>query len=117
MKQEKDSLVGEILVHSWGYSMTLVDFYQVIRESESSVWIKEVCSEKDPTGYMSGETVACKDHFIKDQEISVLRKRGEGEGQYFTGTIKTRSGEYINRHSGCFLKKWDGKPKYYNHCD
>jgi len=31
--------VGEILVSSWGYDQTNVDFYEVVRASAASVWV------------------------------------------------------------------------------
>lgn len=38
---------GDIVSNSWGYEQTNVDFYQVTRTTEKSVWFKEIESETD----------------------------------------------------------------------
>lgn len=37
-----DTNVGKILVSTWGYDQTNVDFYKVVRESESFVWLQKI---------------------------------------------------------------------------
>lgn len=78
--------VGNILVSSWGYDQTNIDFYKVVRKSEKSVWLQRltkrylkqvgwahfevvpgnaVISNKtllrryDPSGYVSITSVFC----------------------------------------------------------
>lgn len=34
--------VGRIFNTSWGYDQTNVEFYEVVRESKASVWLREV---------------------------------------------------------------------------
>ena len=34
--------VGDIFRNSWGYEQTTVDFYQVVRVSAKSVWVRRI---------------------------------------------------------------------------
>lgn len=36
---ENNSNIGKILISQWGYEQTNIDFYVVIRETKSNVWI------------------------------------------------------------------------------
>jgi hypothetical protein len=47
---------GEILYTSWGYDQTNVEFYAVTRVSGRRVWVREICADFEPTGFMSGRT-------------------------------------------------------------
>lgn len=47
--------VGDILVNSWGYEQTNVDFYEVVRVMAKSIELREIGSRiTGETGYMSG---------------------------------------------------------------
>lgn len=39
-----ESNVGKILVSTWGYDQTNVDFFKVVRETPSSVWLQRIGS-------------------------------------------------------------------------
>lgn len=39
------SLVGRVFSTSWGYDQTNVEFFTVVRESESSVWLRRTQAE------------------------------------------------------------------------
>ena len=43
-KQSEAFHVGSVWYTSWGYDQTNVDYYQVVRESESSVWLRKIGS-------------------------------------------------------------------------
>lgn len=47
--------LGDIISYSWGYDQTNVDFFEVVRVSASSVWIRQRNSSVIETGNMSGE--------------------------------------------------------------
>jgi hypothetical protein len=44
MDYVKEPLIGTIWATSWGYDQTNVEFFQVIRETEKSVWVREIMS-------------------------------------------------------------------------
>lgn len=39
--------VGDILDSSWGYDQTNIDFYQVVKTTEHSVWLRSIGAEFD----------------------------------------------------------------------
>ena len=47
--------VGEILSSSWGYEQTNWDFYQIVKVSNKSIWLREIESESKPCNYRSYE--------------------------------------------------------------
>jgi hypothetical protein len=38
-------LIGTVWATSWGYDQTNVEFFQVIRETAKSVWVREIAAE------------------------------------------------------------------------
>ena len=47
--------VGDIIVNSWGYDQTNIDFYAVVKTSEHFVWLHPVAAEGRETGFMCGD--------------------------------------------------------------
>lgn len=67
--------VGSILVCSWGYDQTNVDFYQVVElVGDKSVKVREIAQTREETGYMTGTCVAVADSFTGD---AMLKKVNE----------------------------------------
>jgi hypothetical protein len=94
---------GDIVYTSWGYDMTIVEFYQVIRCEGRRVWIKEICQKAEETGFMCGSTQPEKDRFVKDakEELHII-----SAGGYIMDS---------NEHT-CFRYN-QGDRLHYNHCD
>ena len=66
----KDRLtVGEILSSSWGYEQTNCDFYQIVKVSDKSIWLREIETESKPCNYMSYEVKPLKDKFKEDSKV------------------------------------------------
>ena len=42
--------VGDILYDSWGYDQTNIDYYEVVRTSKASVWIRSIAREMTDDG-------------------------------------------------------------------
>lgn len=62
--------VGDILYDSWGYEQTNIDFYQVVKTSDKSVWLKRIAGEQvEQTGPFSGNVKPIKDKFLSDDVI------------------------------------------------
>ncbi|MGG5373488.1 hypothetical protein [Enterococcus sp. AZ196] len=40
--------VGTILYERWGYDQTNIDFYEVVKISDKSIWLKEIEASKPP---------------------------------------------------------------------
>jgi hypothetical protein len=94
--------VGQFGVSQWGYDQTNTDFYQVVKKSEKSVWLKPVqVFAVESTGPMS-ETVipGVEDHSWKNKVICKrIQKYGDDESS---------GGWYGSEH----VVPWDGKPKH-----
>jgi len=99
--------IGDIMYDSWGYSMTIVDFYQVVGfKGAKSIIVRQIAdmTVSGDAGY-SGTKSAVKEGFVDEKEY-VLRLNKYG---YFTWTLQGRSG------SSAY--EWNGKPKYFNSLD
>lgn len=93
--------VGDILVSSWGYDQTNVDFYQVVSvPSAHFVEIRPIGGktvEDSGNGYDRGNCVADPDHFTGP----AFRKRASHSG---TVVIESYRSAY----------PWDGRPRYWS---
>ena len=61
--------VGDILYNSWGYDQTNIDWYQVVRVSRRSIWVRAIAGTLVETGNMSGTTTPCKGQFTSAQTL------------------------------------------------
>lgn len=108
--KQQESLVGKIFYSSWGYSMTIIDWYVVVRETPSTAIVAQIEGEETSTGYLSGTTVPKKPFkFITQRdgkkELRVVKRDGFLKGK-LDGSIMH------------YLYQWDGvTPKHFNHCD
>lgn len=108
MNTATESLVGKVLVNSWGYSMTIVDFYKVVRETEKTVVVVPLKGgETKVEGFLSG-TVMPSEVIDGDKQFR-LYKRANGSEQCFAGSLGSSVMHY--------LRLWDGRPEHFNHCD
>ena len=103
--------VGQILTCSWGYSMTLVEWYVVTRRTAKTVWVKRINGAvTGDNGMGDGKSVPC-----------VARTPfTDNEGNEVTKSfrIKNDNGEFAwDSYHRCSLRIWDMKPRYYNSWD
>lgn len=92
--------VGDILVCSWGYEQTNVDFYQVVRlVGKTIAIIREIESTHlDEAGCgMSGIKMPVKDAFSGEEMVKKIGK-----------------GNYVRITSFAWASPWNGKPCRYN---
>ncbi|MDG2979042.1 hypothetical protein KNP65_03700 [Latilactobacillus curvatus] len=67
--------LGTILVDVWGYEQTNIDFYQVVRATESSCWLRQI--EKNyvkDISTMSSIVEPVKDEFSRPDENPVMKR-------------------------------------------
>lgn len=55
---------GTILVSSWGYDQTNIDFFQIIARTEATVTVREIANESLDTGNMTGQRKPKPNQFI-----------------------------------------------------
>lgn len=58
--------VGSILVSTWGYEQTNVDFYQVTEVNGKFVTIREIGKDSKETGWLQGDCRPVADSFVGD---------------------------------------------------
>jgi len=97
--------VGDILISSWGYDQTNVDFYKVLKispsgKSVSIQRIKGTIAEKG--GYMSGEATVAIPHEVAEFDNKVMTKLAKPNRDGYGVKIKNYAWAYL----------WDGKPHY-----
>ena len=94
-KKANEFQVGDILYNSWGWEQTNIDFYQVVKRTDASIWIRPIAYKLSShgAGYMSGNKVALKDQFTSEE---ITRKA-------------VRFGNGCNFDYG-WGRKWDGRP-------
>ena len=108
---------GDIFYDSWGYNMTIVDFYKVVRLTPRGAEFVAIGQKETATGYLCGTTMP--DPSVTGTGHGVLKafKWGTtGEDVSFSGTMRDIYG--VDRGDRkVYLTRWDGSPRYFNHCD
>lgn len=91
--------VGDVLVCSWGYDQTNVDYYQIVEvRGRTVVVIQKIASRTvKPMGSMSETVEAVPGQFLRDSKPMVKR---------------VSPGGYVTIESYAHASKWDGKPDY-----
>jgi hypothetical protein len=98
--------VGTIFSYSWGYDQTNYNFFQVVRKTKKSIYIREIEQKKTESDLlMQGKTIPIKDKF---------QEGGLWEGK----TLLKRPYEWNNRiyvniesYGSCHI--WEGKLENY----
>ena len=103
--------VGDIIVNSWGYEQTNVDFYQVTEVLNKKIRVRKISGEiVRATGSMSADVMPVKDSFCDNTEsrrnVSLLSLKAEIGSK---GTISCR---ICDPQSYYYFHKWDGTPQY-----
>ena len=94
--------VGDILVNSWGWEQTNIDYYQVVKVGNKTIDIQAIYSKVVEGSYyshgMACEVVAAKDSFIENGKSYRLRVKQEGR--------------LSNPETYHHFTKWSGTAKY-----
>jgi hypothetical protein len=97
--------IGDIIVNSWGYEQTNIEFYKVISMTAKRIKVQELKKIYTETQFMSGHSIPTEDF--------------KPNGDIYNCTI--RSGGYNNSarivapKSFYSFSKWDGRPMYESH--
>lgn len=100
---------GDIFYTSFGYDMTLVDFYQVVRVMPKSVSVKRIKNKivENESGF-SGKCVPVKNNFVDD---NIYNTRTDFSWNGKEKILKNADGR---KHIGY---EWQNNPVYFNHMD
>lgn len=113
---------GTILSGSWGYSMTIVDFYVVVKCTEKTAWVQQIQAHEVDHGPAGGHAVP----ELTRKPALVFQNREDGQGgEMVQAPIKMfrirkdKDGtEWLwNSKFNCSLRIWNGKRVYSNHWD
>ena len=98
--------VGDILYTSWGYSMTIVDFFKVTKLLTATKIAVVPLNDDISSGQRgySGEKVPDMTHQTGQREQIVFIRNNQAKVALKSGVIQT-------------ARIWDGKPVYFNHMD
>ena len=94
--------VGDILAGTWGYSMTIPMFVQVIGVTPKSVRCRKLRTLND-NGFQGHDAMAQKDDFVGAPFIARVRQGYDGKPYIYA--------------QNCHLELWDGRGLYYDHMD
>jgi hypothetical protein len=98
--------VGDILVCSWGYDQTNIDYYQVIKVTKASVRIGKIRSTLT-RGQYEDAAMPVRDAFVADHPTQpryngkMFRVRLGAPGEGYSVKIESYASAYL----------WDGKPR------
>lgn len=95
--------VNDIWVCSWGYSMTLVDFYKVVKVSQTNVWLAKMDNIQVEGDCWSGRVVPNLEKVGKE----VIRRK----------ILDFGSGACCRISNYETAREWSGKPIYFNRMD
>ncbi len=96
--------VGDVLVSSWGYDQTNIDYYQVTKLiGKTMVEIREIGCDTEQTGWEQGNSTPRLNKFIGEP----MRK------QAVNGSVKVRSFAWANRMEP--VARIDGVPMFKAH--
>ena len=108
---------GQIIVVSWGYNCTKINFFVVTRISKHNVWFKEISHSilDDEWGrqYCFQKGTCVPDVRTLDGKLVPINT-----GKEFRAKLKTwpdSGGQYCYKDSQLFSSEWDGKPIAYDH--
>lgn len=100
-----------IFVRAWGYSMILVDFFEVIQQTPKTVTLRKLNSQETPTGFLSGEALPTEEWATARRglykDVRAFKREENGETVYVANDGGVRMRYHV----------WDGKPKYFDYCD
>ncbi|MDR0576110.1 MAG: hypothetical protein LBI87_00860 [Candidatus Accumulibacter sp.] len=69
--------VGDVLMASWGYEQTNIDYYEVTRlVGRHSVEIREIARQSQGTHWLQGECVPVKGRYVGEPIIKRVRSDG-----------------------------------------
>lgn len=96
--------IGDIIVNSWGYEQTNIEFYKVTRITKRTIYVREIPkkeAENEWRGAMCSHVIPEPEFFLKDSQEFPLRVNAMGDNTSLS-----------NGKSYMYFHKWDGRPKY-----
>ena len=96
---------GDILSSSWGYSMTIVNYYQVVKVTPKMITVREIAGKLVSGDGMRGESIPVPNAFVP--------KKSYQPAEYRRLVVRGMIGINESERAGL----WDGEPMYHDHWD
>jgi len=98
--------IGDILVCSWGFEQTNIEFYQVTEIKEKTI-VARVISQIVETGSYYSHGMAC--NVLPEPNSFII----EGGTDKLTYQLRVKANGYLSKpKSYYYIHKWDGRPMY-----
>ena len=108
--------VGDVLVASWGYDQTNIDFYQVVRATKASVWLQPMSQEiVKAGGFMSEYVVPKAPIFVQRVRDYSSEVEPFKEVEVKPEMFRWNKYGYAKVSYSAYAQPYDGKPKYQSH--
>ena len=92
--------IGDIVYTSWGYNMTIVDYYEIIKRTGKGFTFRKLKDKIVSGNGFQGKSVPLEGEYENDKEIKCrINKWGSVRIEDSTAHL------------------WDGEPIYYDHLD
>ena len=117
--KENPFKVGDILCLTWGYSMIIVQFYEVTRVTPSKVGLVELKQKEVSTGYLSGYTKPLLGEYIEPDgtAYNVHPDKLYSVRPGYKDEPVVRIPDYPNGPDYRSAHIWSGRDVYFDHCD
>jgi len=93
--------VGDIIVATFTYNMTLVKFYEIVKRTNKSFTLRQLKDKVVKGDSMQGEMVPIEGEYDKRENDVVARLNK-------WGSVKV---------NGYYCRRWDGEPVFFTHLD
>jgi len=95
--------VGQIFYNSWGWEQTNIDYYQIVRVTQASIFVRQIGKkDREETGFMSYNTRPAKDEFIGPEERKTVSYYDGGKpyigSKYGCMTLTTEEESHNETH-------------------
>ena len=100
--------MGDILVASWGYDQTNVDFYQVVKTTRTQVALRQLKTKRAHSSTGADYMIPVPNDFLRDD---VIRRKWTPYND-MGRLAKGHPGYSVMINNYTFARTWDGKPKY-----
>lgn len=104
---------GDLLVNSWGYDQTNIDYWQVVATTAKTVTIRRIGSKTIPgsEGFMQSDVLPAKDSFLDPERYPAETKHLQIHVGYDGKVGET----YIPAEFGCFADCYEWEKHHETH--
>jgi hypothetical protein len=111
---------NKILVCIWGATMRMVDFWQIIKETDKTMLVRELQQKQvEETGFLRGKVIPTLE-FEQEKDYKTNIEEGQSRPLKNIELRLYKKNDIIFSNKNGFKKYfeiWNGQPVEYDHCD